>query len=74
MEIKTHWPTEKSLEPLTLYGNKIDFYSKENRGKSTTNLLPIFPYKNINHGLGSPLLTLLGNSKDYHDIGPNSDE
>ena len=55
-----HW--SEKLEKFELYGTAIDIGLVIRNKKTINEIIPIFPYENQNHGLGSPLLTLLKNN------------
>jgi hypothetical protein len=47
------------LQPLELYGEQV-VYGPFVEDGNYKHLMPVFPYENANHGLGSPLLKMLG--------------
>ena len=49
----------QKLEPLELYGEKIQYDFVITKEHTALEVLPLFPYKNQNKGDGSPLLKLL---------------
>ncbi len=59
----TSWT--KNFMPLEINGTKVYCSPHQRQCKKITEILPPFPYKNHNHGLGSPLLALLGDTSAY---------
>ena len=53
----------RKLEPLELYEEKIQYDFVVTKEHTALELLPRFPYKNVNTGEGSPLLKLLEDFK-----------